>query len=99
MIRSYRLAGTGTMDRLPDTRESVPLMLTAQDIARLVKRSAATVSRWARKGEAGFPKPIQIAAHSQLWLASEFNAWIAQQVQKRDGSVVLPPRRRRRRAS
>jgi hypothetical protein len=75
---------------------AAPTMLTAQDIAGLMGRSSETVSRWARIGYCGFPKPIfSDGARTQLWLTREFNAWVEAQ---RAGRDAPPPGFRKRRA-
>lgn len=59
---------------MPDFGELEPLLLDAQDVARLLSLSAKTVRRMNAAGR--MPRPVQLSPGAIRWRYRELSAWI-----------------------
>jgi len=74
-----------------------PTMLNTHDLAQLMRISESSVTRWARFGTEGFPKPVvSDGTKLRLWLTKDYNSWVAGREQR--NSVPMAPRSKHRRA-
>jgi predicted DNA-binding transcriptional regulator AlpA len=64
----------------PRSEAAVPLLLSAHDLAELMRCSPSTISRMVRDGK--FPKPLA-SSKPDRWLASDYDTWLSAAVERR----------------
>lgn len=62
-----------------------PRLLRLPSVMHLVGKGKTSLYQAVAAGE--FPKPVKIGARAAAWLESEVDAWIAEQVARRDAEV------------
>ena len=61
------------------------VLLTLPEVAELTRLSKPTIYKYIADEEHDFPKQVRLGPNRVVWVKSEIDRWVRQQMKKREG--------------
>jgi len=61
------------------------VLLTLPEVAELTRLSKPTIYNYIRDEKHDFPKQVRLGPNRVVWVKSEIDRWVRQQMKKREG--------------